>query len=193
MKKLVSQILIIGVFAAVGFGQESVWKEYRSDELFFKVAFPGVPKVSRTQADATTREQFQVAYEGQSFLIFVSDDPNAPESPTDRQLRDRYAAVVASSAPDSDREIYIGGMLGHEMVKERNGILMTTRFFILHGRHYQVLTGLLKSAADDPQRVSDARKFVESFVITNPPKPRFRLEAFVDHPYGSVPQYLQSQ
>jgi hypothetical protein len=123
----------------------SDWKEFSSAEGEFKVSLPGTPKVDITTVGTPVgplKSHFFVL-ETDKFLYYVAyvDLPAGPETPEENKealdaSRDR---ALANHRLIREDDITLDGIVGRELLVDRNGLIMKGRFFYAKQRLYHVI------------------------------------------------------
>jgi len=162
----------------------SDWKEFISAEGQFTVSLPGTPKagISTVSAPAGPLKSNFFVVERDKFLYYVSyvDLPAGPETPEENKealdtSRDR---ALANHRLISENDVMLDGIVGRELLVDRNGVILKARFFYAGQRLYQmIITAPPNIVFRDGKPSPDAKdrtdlfektaaKFFDSFKLT---------------------------
>ena len=154
-------------------GQAPVWKEFLSQDLQFKVAFPGSPRAEVNELSAAAGKRyahwFIVELPQRFFGISVTDFPNLPIMLKEEQLRTNYDSVRDLALKQSglklvsERDIKLGDQFGREVVLTNDTEIVTNRMYLVKQRLFQTIATVQTSIAKDPQSQRDIEKFLDSF------------------------------
>jgi len=123
----------------------SDWKEFSSAEGRFTVSLPETPKadISTVGTPAGPLKSHFFFVETDKFLYYVSyvDLPAGPETPEENKealdaSRDR---ALANHRLISENDITLDGIVGRELLVDRNGLILKGRFFYARQRLYQMI------------------------------------------------------
>jgi hypothetical protein len=123
----------------------SDWKEFSSAEGQFTVSLPGPPKadIATVGTPAGPLKSHFFVVETDKFLYYVSyvDLPAGPETPEENKAaldasRDR---ALANHRLISENDITLDGIVGRELLVDRNGLILKGRFFYARQRLYHVI------------------------------------------------------
>jgi len=162
----------------------SSWKEFNSKEGKFSISLPGAPKVTvrplETSIGKLTTHAFTL--EGDLALYYVSyiDFPVGPETPEDLRAgldSSRDQAVSGGGTLISENDVWLGEVLGREILVKKGEFILHARYFFTKKRLFQTIItaapqmvfkdGELSSNPSDftePYRMA-SKKFFESFKI----------------------------
>lgn len=150
------------------------WKELVSDEGRFSVLFPGIPKQSLREVDTPNGKakspKFDVFLPDGIFSVRYGDLPFEPNvNPNDlKSYYDSIRSDTLKAQPAtliSERDVWINGKLGRELVVELDGTYSMYRFILNGKRIYQANTVVKISRKDDPTAQAMSNKFLDSFQI----------------------------
>jgi hypothetical protein len=123
----------------------SDWKEFSSAEGRFTVSLPEIPKADISTVDTPVgplKSHFFVV-ETDKFLYYVAyvDLPAGPETPEENKealdsSRDR---ALANHRLISENDVTLDGIVGRELLVDRDGLIMNGRFFYAKQRLYHVI------------------------------------------------------
>jgi len=123
----------------------SGWKEFSSAEGQFTVSLPGTPKADIVNVGTPfgpLKSHFFVL-ESDKFLYYVSyvDVPAGPQTPEENKAaldasRDR---ALANHRLISENDITLEGIVGRDLLVDRNGLILKGRFFYARQRLYHVI------------------------------------------------------
>ena len=123
----------------------SDWKEFSSAEGRFTVSLPETPKadISTVGTPAGPLKSHFFFVETDKFLYYVAyvDLPAGPETPEENKealdsSRDR---ALANHRLISENDVTLDGIVGRELLVDRNGLIMNGRFFYAKQRLYHVI------------------------------------------------------
>lgn len=123
----------------------SRWKQFSSAEGQFSVLMPETPKadIATVGTPAGPLKSHFFALETDKFLYYVSyvDLPEGPQTPEENKAaldasRDR---ALANHRLISENEITLDGIVGRELLVDRNGLILKGRFFYVRERLYHVI------------------------------------------------------
>lgn len=144
---------------------DSELREIISDEARFRVVFPGKPEIDD---DVITVRGFRLRARGARWVVSYSD-LDLPRSVTSEELRERYhkanQAAARSGQLVSERDVFLNGRLGSEVVIRNQDELTRMRSFISGKRVFIIAvitneTDKARSQIDD-----DIKQFFESFTF----------------------------
>ena len=123
----------------------SDWKDFSSAEGQFTVSLPETPKADIATVGTPVgplKSHFFVV-ETDKFLYYVSfvDLPAGPETPEENKealdaSRDR---ALANHRLISENDVTLDGIVGRELLVDRNGLILKGRFFYAKQRLYHVI------------------------------------------------------
>ena len=123
-------------------------KEFKSVEGRFTVLFPGTPTLQETTANTAIGplKTHIAILETASSVYYVSytDLPAGLETPAEIKAgldSSRDQAVANGNRLIVENDVTIAGVLGRELLMEKNGLIMRARFFYLKQRLYQLIIG----------------------------------------------------
>jgi hypothetical protein len=123
----------------------SEWKDFSSAEGQFTVSMPGTPAADvatiGTIAGPLKTHFFVIKTDNFLYYISYADFPEFPQTPAEIKMaldktRDRTAAKGRIL---SENDVTFDGILGRELLLERNGLIQKGRFFYAKGRFYLVI------------------------------------------------------
>jgi hypothetical protein len=123
----------------------SGWKEFSSAEGQFTVFLPGTPKAdTRTLGTSIgSLKSHSFVLETGTFLYYVSyvDFPVGPETPEENKaaLDESRDRTLTNHRLISENDITVDGIVGRELLVDRNGLILKGRFFYARQRLYQVI------------------------------------------------------
>ena len=154
-------------------GEKLNWKDFASDELKFKAAFPGVPKATVDALDAKLGKRFAhwfiVTLPQRFFGVSVTDFPNLPLMLKEDQLKANYDnlrdGVIKQTGFKlvSERDIRLGEQFGREITLTNDKEIIKNRMYLVRQRLFQSITTMQTSLAKDDTAQKDAVKFLDSF------------------------------
>lgn len=123
----------------------SRWKEFSSAEGRFTVSMPETPRadIATVGTPAGPLKSHFFVLETDKFLYYVSyvDLPAGPQTPEENKTaldasRDR---ALANHRLISENDITLDGIVGRELLVDRNGLILKGRFFYVRQRLYHVI------------------------------------------------------
>lgn len=177
MSRFVSSLFLIMLSFSLCYGQTQSekpnWKDFASDELKFKAAFPGTPKATVDALDAKLGKRyahwFIVTLPHRFFGVSVTDFPNLPLMMKEDQLKANYDnlrdGVIKQTGFKlvSERDIQLGEQFGREIVLSSDKEMIKNRMFLVRQRLFQSITTMQMSLTKDEAAQKDAVKFLDSF------------------------------
>ena len=151
------------------------WKEFVSDEGKFKVTFPVVPTKSVKETAGgiskvqSTRFEVSLLEPEIYFGVLYADFPTAPSMNQEalRAYYDKYRDALQKASDAeliSERDIYVNGNLGRELVlKSKKQIIVTQQNYLIGTRSFQVMTTAKSSLMENAKIKKDVNKFLDSF------------------------------
>jgi len=163
----------------------SSWKEFESKEGKFSISLPGSP-VSRsrtldTKIGKLTTNEFALETDVGLYYISYTDFPVAPETPEEvRSALDssRDQAVAGGATLIGENDVWLGEVMGRELLAKKGPFIFHARYFTTKGRLYQVILtakpNVIFSNAQPSSNPSDftdlyrttSKRFFESFKLT---------------------------
>jgi TonB family protein len=135
--------------------KSTAWKEFSSAPGGFSVLLPGIPEMQATQIDTLAGQipniTYTLAVDPSWFIIMYSDMPVS--SSTARQTdmlnagRDRMLAGDKDLRLVSETDIWLAGHPGREWVTQDKDSVTKGRAFIVNGRVYAMMFGMLSDRA----------------------------------------------
>ena len=153
------------------------WKEFRSDDLGFRAAFPDKPEESTGQLRLLyAPDQFgnerkaKWQFAGLYFAVSALRDTSLTGADRKTVLRDlqQYAEAEMKCSRVENHEVASGTITGAEFVCYKNNYLYTYRLFVLGQKRYKLTYWVPSSAADDPDVRELVERFTSSFQLYQP-------------------------
>ena len=160
------------------------WKEFSSVEGKFTVSLPGTPKADIATVGTTVGalKTYFFVLETDTFLYYISyaDLPEPPKTPQEHkaaleETRDRAAAKRPIL---SENDITFVGVVGKELLVDRNYMIQLGRFFYAKDRLYHLIINAPpdiafrngKASANAADRTElfakTSKRFFDSFKLT---------------------------
>jgi hypothetical protein len=165
--------LVTGACASSGLGakmaraQESIWQEYRRDDVGFRIEMPGAPRmrVQRGRPDANwiTTIGALVRYQNEIFDV-VSTEFKDIVAVEDEYTRFREMMAGAGYQIEEDIPLTLDDVPAREFVIETGAINFVRR--ILAVRNYAI--GIHVMGARNVQYSPTVRRFLDSFKLLRP-------------------------
>src|SRR5215216_1094098 len=123
----------------------SGWKKFSSAEGQFTVSLPGTPKADIRNVNTPLgplKSHFFVL-EVDKFFYYVSyvDLPAGPQTPEENKaaLDESRDRALANHRLINENDITLDGIVGRELLVDRNGLILKGRFFYVRQRLYHVI------------------------------------------------------
>lgn len=165
MRFRITIVILLALFASAVVAQDppppvkeynpNAWKEFTSDEGRFTVSVPGTPRqrnsTLETPLGPITTYAFLLETEMALYYMSYADFPQVgPMTPQDQKealdsSRDRAIADGARLISESD--VLVAGNIGRELLVDKNGVILRSRFFHVNGRLYQLILGVKPTTA----------------------------------------------
>lgn len=162
----------------------SSWKEFSSKEGRFSISLPGAPTPSVRSMDTNigkvTTHSFTLEGDLGVYYVAYVDFPVYPETPDDIRegLDSSRDQAVRGGQLISENDVWLGEVLGREIMVKKNDLIFHARYFFAKGRLFQaILTSAPQIAfkegepTSNPSDLTDvyksaAKRFFDSFKIT---------------------------
>ncbi|HEU4768820.1 MAG TPA: hypothetical protein VFS77_15660 [Pyrinomonadaceae bacterium] len=163
----------------------SSWKEFDSKDGKFSISFPGTPitrsRTLDTKIGKLTTHEFALETDLGLYYVSYTDFPVAPETPEEiRSALDssRDQAVAGGATLISENDVWLGEVMGRELLAKKGPYIFHARYFTTKGRLFQtILTakpivvfhdGKPSTNPSDFTQIyrSTSKKFFESFKLT---------------------------
>jgi len=164
---------------------EPAWKEFKSAPGKFSITLPGTPKeevsTQDTKIGKLTTHYFNLETDLGHYLVTYVDVPKSPTTPDDNKAAldsARDQALSSGARLLIENDISVAGVVGRELLVEKNGLIVKARFFFVKERLYQILfvthpNTVFNDAkpSANPANYTDlfqmvSKKFFDSFKVT---------------------------
>ena len=159
-------------------------EEFSSAEGQFTVCLPGTPTadIATVGTTAGPLKTYFFVLQTDPFLYYISyaDLPVFPQTPAETKmaLDETRDQTAAKGAMLSESEVTFDGIVGRELLVQRNGLILKGRFFYAKGRLYHIILtappnvafrdGKLSTNPADRTELFEttSKRFFESFKLT---------------------------
>ena len=153
----------------------SSWKEFDSKDGKFSISFPGTP-ISRsrtldTKIGKLTTHEFALETDLGVYYVSYTDFPVAFETPDEiREALDssRDQAVAGGASLISENDVWLGDLLGRELLAKKGPYIFHARYFTTKGRLFQtILTAKPNTVFKDGEPTTNPSDFTEMYRTTS--------------------------
>jgi hypothetical protein len=160
-------ITLLGAATAwplVAWGQESIWQEYRRDDVGFRIQMPGAPKIRVQKGDAvdnwTTSTNAQVRHQHEIFDVSWTEFKGLV-SVEDEYTRFRNMMIGAGYQIEEDIPLTLNDVPARQFIIETGNINFVRR--ILAIRNFAI--GIHALGSRNVHNSLTVRRFLESFEL----------------------------
>jgi TonB family protein len=175
------------------------WKEFTSAEGRFTVLMPGVPTAESTPVETAAGRIKMHSYILQTnfgtYGVMYGDLPWYSDEPNPGRLDSaRNEALSKGGRLLSESDVTLGGIVGRELLVDKDGYVLRARMFLVKERLYQAIIITRANVAFNTGRPSSNPNERTDFYEANVTKflDSFKLTEVESKPLGEVDALLQS-